>query len=116
MGYLKVYGIGTGKMVRFYFKVFVAKVLFLGGIPNSICHFSCPSVRPSRTISQEPYIIYSQLLVHVCKMMYLQAFFLFFQNFNFWVVSTVKTIKRYKKVHISETIHRMIIIYDTCVK
>ena len=33
---------------------------FLGGTPTSICHFSvCLSVRLSRTISQEPYIIWS---------------------------------------------------------
>ena len=48
--------------LTFIFKFFIS---FLGGAPNSMCHFfhlsvhppTCPSVRPLCTISQEPYII-----------------------------------------------------------
>ena len=38
---------------------------------------------PLHFISQEPYI-WSWLMVHMCKMIYLQVLFTFFPNFNFW--------------------------------
>ena len=31
------------------------RLLFLGGVPTSICHFFRLSIRPSRTIFQGPY-------------------------------------------------------------
>ena len=37
----------------------------------------------SQSISQEPYIIWFSFMVHVSKMIILQAFFSFFQNFDF---------------------------------
>ena len=119
MGYLKVCGIGAGKMVRFYFKVFVAKVLFLGGVPNSICHFSHPAVRPF--VRRAPYPRNHTSSIHNFWYMCVKwciskhSFYLFTISI-FLIVSTVKTMKRYKKFHISGIIHRMIIIYDTCVK
>ena len=42
-----------------------------------------PSVHLSRSISQEPYIIWSKFLVHLCKMIISPGFFSFFQNFTF---------------------------------
>ena len=39
----------------------------------------------SQSVSQEPYIIWLWLLVHMCKMMVSPANFLIFQNLDFWV-------------------------------
>ena len=51
------------------FLAFFFMAFFLGGPPTSIYHFFCPSVQMSHTISQEPYIIWSWFLLHICKMM-----------------------------------------------
>ena len=67
-------------------------LFFLGGAPASICHFFCLSVHLSVrlsiyllcTIFQEPCIMWSLFLVHMCKMMtYPGVFFIFFFNFDF---------------------------------
>ena len=44
---------------------------------------NCKKFRLSRSISQEPYIIWLSFMVHVCKMMIFPGAFLFFQNFDF---------------------------------
>ena len=44
----------------------------------------------SRSISQEPYIIWSSFVVHKCKMIISQGFFLFFKILIFRVVRKVK--------------------------
>ena len=45
--------------------------------------FVCPSIWPLRTISQEPYIMWSKFLVHMCKMMISPGIFFILQNFDF---------------------------------
>ena len=60
------------------------EIQFLGEVPTSICHFFCPSICPSCTISK---IVHH---VNKCvKWWYIQAFFFFFffhflKNFDFW--------------------------------
>ena len=44
--------------------------------------FLCPSVCPSRTIFQEPYIIWSLFFVHMCEIMIYPD--VFFHFFKFW--------------------------------
>ena len=46
----------------------------------------CLSVHLSCTISQEPYIISSQFLVHMCKILVSSGDFSFFWNLFFWAV------------------------------
>ena len=43
----------------------------------------------SHLVFQEPYIIYCDFLLHLCKMMISPANFLIFQNFNFWGFSWI---------------------------
>ena len=50
----------------------------------------------SRSISQEPYIIWSLFAMHKCNWWYLQLFFSFLQNFVFKVVRGVKGQKTYQ--------------------
>ena len=73
-------------------------------------------------ISQEPYIIWSSFMVHICKMIISPGFFFFnFSKLIFWVVWRVemqKTVQNDKKIlsvmlYISGTIHNMIAIYGT---
>ena len=42
-------------VISFFIRCF--EKLFLGGAPTSICHFFCPSICLSHSISQKPYII-----------------------------------------------------------
>ena len=64
---------------------------FLGGAPTSICYFFCPSVCLLHTLFQEPYIMWSLVLVYMCKMMISPGiFFHFFKILIFWVVKEVK--------------------------
>ena len=71
----------------------------------------------SRSLSQEHHVI--SFMLHMCKMTISSGFFFsFFQNFHFRVVRGVKGQKidqNDKKIsvalHISETIHHMIVIY-----
>ena len=73
-------------------------------------------------ISQEPYIIWSSFMVHMCKMIISPGFFFqFFKIVIFWVVWRVerqKIVQNDKKIlsvmlYISGTIHNMVVIYGT---
>ena len=49
----------------------------------------------SRSLSQEPYVIWSSFMVHMCKMKIFRGkFFHFFKIFIFWVVERVKGQKK----------------------
>ena len=52
------------------------------------------SVHPLRTISQEPHIIWSSFLVHMCKMMISPA--TFFSFFKFWFFGLLSGVKSQK--------------------
>ena len=58
---------------------------FLDGAPISLCHFFCTSVclysLLSRIISQEPYIIWSWFVVHMCKRIISPGVFYIFPKF-----------------------------------
>ena len=61
-------------------------------------------VCPSHSVSQEPYIIWSWCLVHLCKMIIFPTFFAFFQNCDFWVFWVGgKTAKNDPKLPISHS-------------
>ena len=59
-----------------------SKYDFLGGAPTSICHFFQSASHPSHTIFQEPYIMWSLFLVHMCKMMISRGYI--FIGLKFW--------------------------------
>ena len=73
----------------------------------------------SHFISQKPYIIWLSFMVQLCKMIMSSVFFYFFKIFIFWVVRGVKgwkMVQNDKKIlsvalHITGTIHHMIVIY-----
>ena len=58
---------------------------FLDGAPISLCHFFCTSVclysLLSRIISQEPYIIWSWFVLHMCKRIISPGVFYIFPKF-----------------------------------
>ena len=105
-------------------------LLFLGGAPTSVCHIFRPSVhlsvhpsiwpsiRPSvcllHSISQEPYIIWSWFLLHICEMMISSGFFFIFSKFWFFSPKWEITITSVMH-HISGTVHHLIIIFGTLV-
>ena len=77
----------------------------------------------SYSISQDPYIIWLSFMVHLCKIMISPyVFFTFFSNFNFWHQWCKKGKKRLKMaimsvtLHISGSIHYMIMIFGTHVQ
>ena len=82
---------------------------FLGGAPTSICHFFCPSIRRSHSISQELIII---LGTHV----YIDDApkpFLFFLILIFQAIKRTKNSPKWQKfmsvsLSISGTVHHMI--------
>ena len=102
-----------------YFPIFF---IMLGGAPTSICHFFHLSICLLHTISQEPCVIWSQVLVHICKMMISPGGFLFFLNFDFLGCEGGKRAKNSPKwkititsvmCHIAGTVWHMIMIFGT---
>ena len=116
--------------VLVFFHLFL--LVFLGGAPNSICHFFRPSVglsvRPSVHLSvcRAAYLMNRtssdlNFWYTYIKWWYLQPFSSFFQNFRFlgylwgkrtkngpkWIIITSVT------HHISGTVHHLIIIFGT---
>ena len=75
----------------------------------------------SHVISQEQYRILSLFLVHLCKMIISPGRFLIFSNFWFFVLLVGKRAKSSPKwqkllsvvLHVSGTIHYIIVIYGT---
>ena len=78
----------------------------------------------SHFISQEPYIIWLSSMVHMCKMIISPG--IFFSFLKFWVFGLLGGLKGQKNgpnwqkilfitLHISGTIHHMIVIYGTYV-
>ena len=67
------------------------EIQFLGEVPTSICHFFCPSICPSCTISK---IVHH---VNKCvKWWYIQAFFFFFFFFFFIFWFLTKNNRKWK--------------------
>ena len=103
-----------------FFKIIIFR--FVSGVKGQKIDRNDKKLCPSCSIFQEPYIIWLSFMVHMCKIIISPGVFSFFQKFD---LSGVKGKKKktliWQKImsitlHISKTIHNMIVMYDTHVQ